>query len=107
MNLLHNLNLLPVGIAIASIGILGFVVFFNDHRNLTNRTFLWFSLVAIFWNASSYLAYQFTDPVLILWLLRLQLFFAVWYCFYLFRFFYVFPKEKVVFSNLQKNILIP
>src|SRR6188508_2757005 len=92
-------NILPVGIAIASIGILGFVVFFNNRLSATNRTFLWFSLAAILWNTTNFLAYQFKDELVILWLLRLQLFFAVWYCFFLFKFFYTYPSEKVVFPR--------
>src|SRR5258708_704711 len=107
MNFFSNFNLLPVGIAIAAIGILGFVVFFNNHKSITNRTFLWFALIAILWNTANYLAYQFTDQFLILWLLRLQLFFAVWYCFFLFRFFYVFPLEEMIFHKIYKYIVLP
>ncbi|MBX4186817.1 MAG: hypothetical protein KW802_00975 [Candidatus Doudnabacteria bacterium] len=107
MDPLANFSLIPVGIAIASIGILGFVVFFNNHKSVTNRTFLWFALVAILWNSSNYLAYQFTENIIILWLLRAQLFFAVWYCFFLFRFFYVFPMERIVFSKIHRMLVIP
>ncbi|MEJ0021841.1 MAG: ATP-binding protein [Candidatus Doudnabacteria bacterium] len=107
MNFLANLSIIPVGIAVSAIGILGFVIFFNNRNSITNRTFLWFSLIAILWNTTSYLSYQFTSTVLILWLLRIQLFFAVWYCFFLFRFFYVFPNEKIIFSKIHKFIIIP
>ncbi len=107
MEFLSNFNLLPVGIAIASIGILGFVVFFDNYKSITNRTFLWFSLIAILWNTSSYLAYQFESNFLILWLLRVQLFFAVWYCYFLFRFFYVFPEQKIFFSKVHKFVVLP
>ncbi|MBX4191607.1 MAG: hypothetical protein KW804_02285 [Candidatus Doudnabacteria bacterium] len=107
MEIYSNIDLIPIGIAIASIGILGFVVFFNNHKSETNRTFLWFALVAILWNTTSYLAYKFTDEKLILWSLRLQLSFAVWYCYFLFRFFFVFPFEKIIFSNLHKFVVIP
>ncbi len=107
MEQIANINILLVGIAIASIGILGFVVFFNNHKNLTNRTFLWFALIAIFWNSSNFLAYEFTDKNIILWLLRLQLFFAVWYCYFLFRFFFVYPEEKIVFSKIHNILILP
>ena len=107
MDLLQNISLVPVGTVIAAIGILGFVVFFNNSKSATNVAFLFFSLVAIFWNGLNYLAYQFESLTIVLWLLRFVLFFAVWYCFSLLHFFYVFPKEITVFSRSYKFVLLP
>jgi signal transduction histidine kinase len=103
---LTNLDLLSVGIAIASIGILGFAAFFSNRKSVTNQTFLYFSIAAIIWSVINYLNYQVNDPTLILWLLRGVLFFAVWYTFFLYRLSYVFPNEQVIFSRNYKIILI-
>jgi signal transduction histidine kinase len=107
MDILGSINAIPVGIAIAAIAVLGFVVFFNNPKSITNRTFLWFALIAILWNGSNYLAYQFTSLTLVTWMLRFVLFFAVWYCFFLFRFFYVYPESVIGFSPKLKKYLIP
>jgi hypothetical protein len=40
MGIIANLDLLSVGVAIAGIGILGFVVFFNNRQSIINETFL-------------------------------------------------------------------
>ncbi len=40
MDVLNNLDLFSVGLAIASSFILGFTVFFNNRNSLSNRTFL-------------------------------------------------------------------
>ncbi len=102
-----NLDLLTVGVSIAITGILGFVVYFNNSKSITNKTFLYFAVAAIFWGTVNYLNYQFSSAVVVLWLLRLVIFFAVWYSFFLFQFFYVFPKEKVIFPQWYKFYLIP
>lgn len=109
MNILNvfNLDLLSVGIASAIIVILGFIVYFNNKESITNRTFLYFSLAATFWGVINYLNYQFTSEVIVLWLLRFVIFSAVWYCFFLFQFFYVFPEEKIIFPKWFKFFLLP
>ena len=107
MNGLVNLDLFSVGIAIAGIGTLGFTVFFNNRRSVTNRTFLFFSLAGILWSIFNYSYYQFSAPYLVLWLLRIHAFFAVWYVFFIFQTFYVFPKERVEFSRGYRLFLIP
>src|SRR3989344_33686 len=100
MSFLQNLDLLSIGIAIAAIGILGFVVFLSNTRSATNRAFLLLSITAIFWGTINYLSYQFSSYALTLWFFRLVMFSAVWYCFSLFLFFYIFPKEH---SELPKK----
>jgi signal transduction histidine kinase len=93
-----NVDLVIVGIAITASAIIGTVVFLNDRKSITNITFLIFSLSSIFWNICNYLFYQPNhSPEFALLLLRLVIFFAVWYCFFLFQFFYVFPEKKMLF----------
>src|SRR3989344_327201 len=99
---LNNTDLLSVGMAVTAIGILGFVVFFNNRKSITNRSFLFFSLATIAYGILNYINYQVTSLIQILWFLRLTLFFAIWHAFSFFQLFYVFPKEKTVFPLYYK-----
>lgn len=103
----QNLDLLSVGLAIAAIGILGFIVYDNNRRSITNRTFSVFALLTIVYGIFNYLNYQVSSPVWILWLLRLTLFSAVWHAFSLFQLFLIFPREKVNFPKWYFTFLLP
>lgn len=102
-----NLDLLSVGITVAAIGILGFIVYLSNRKSITNRTFLFFSLITIFYGVLNYLNFQITSPEVALWNVRLTIFFAVWHTFYFFQFFYVFPKEKITFPKIYNLALVP
>src|SRR3989344_5384000 len=104
---IKNLDLLSVAIAIAGIGILGLVVYFNNRRSSTNKAVLFFSLAAILWSIFNYSYYQFSDAVVVLWLLRIHAFFAIWYTFSLFNLFFVFPSEHVRLPRFVKFGLVP
>ncbi len=106
-NFLNNTDLLSVGVAIAAIGILAFVVYFNNRQSITSKTFLMFSLVTAFWGVVNYLSYRFPTADGTLILLRLVLFFAVLQAFTLYQFFYVYPKEQIKFSRAYKLYLLP
>jgi signal transduction histidine kinase len=95
LNNLKHFDLVAVGIAVAAIGILGFIVFFSDRQSSTNRTFLAFALATIAYGSVNYFSYQATGPILVLWLLRLTLFTAVWHAFSFFSLFLVFPRTKI------------
>lgn len=103
----QNLDLLSVGIAVASTVVLGFAVLFNDFKSITNKTFLGFALVTTLWGVVNYLNYQAQERLLVLWLIRSVMFFAVWQSFFLFQFMYVFPKEKIKFPKWYQFYLIP
>ncbi len=107
MSGLLNLDLLSVGIAVAGIGVLGFSVFFNNRKSITNKSFLYFSVLTIIWSIENYLAYQITIPNTSLWLFRLVISIAVWHSFFFFQMAYVFPKEKADFKWWYKFILVP
>lgn len=107
MNLLPNLDLLTVGLSVASILVLGFTIFFNNRKSVTNRTFLYFSICSSFWGVVNYWAYKTTDPDLSLWLFRLVMFFAIWQIFLIFRLFYVIPEHKKGFGIYSKYIILP
>ena len=102
-----NLDLLLVGLSIAAIGFLGFVIFFHNTKSITNRTFLGFTLLAILWGFFNYSYQQPQLDYLALWFLRLHAFFAIWYVFGIFQVLYVFPKGKINFPRWYKLILIP
>lgn len=108
MQNLQNLDLLSVGIAIASTAILGFVIFFNNRKSQTSKLFLLFSAATIVWSLFHYLSYQSNNSVMTLWLLRLEIFCAVWLVYTQYLLIYVFPKESFVFSSRFKRLaLIP
>lgn len=104
----QNIDLLFSGIAIAAILILGFVVFFNNKKSLTNKTFLFFSFAASVWNGINYFSStSVVQPEQMIWVLRLGMFAAIWYSFFLFQLFYIFPKKNFSFSKKYLFIFIP
>lgn len=102
-----NLDLLFLGVVIAIVGVIASVVFFSNHRSITNITFLFFGILTILYGIFNYANYQATNPDLVLWLLRLTLFAAIWHAFFFFQLFYVIPKEKVKFPYWYKYIVVP
>ncbi len=104
---LNNLDLLTVGVFVAAICVLGFVVYFNNKKSTTNKTFFLFALITALWGLVNYFSYQFINPHILLWLFRFIMFFAVLQAFFLYRFLTVFPKENYTFSSKYKYFLIP
>lgn len=107
MNVLINLDLLSVGVAIAGTLVLGFAVYFSDRTSLTNKFFLLFVLVTAFWGLVNYISYKFDSQLLTLWLLRFVLFTAVWQAFSLFSFLYTFPAQNKKLPVWYKRFLLP
>ena len=104
---IQNLDLISVGIAIAAIGIMGVVVYLNNYKSITNKTFLLFAFVTIAYGVTNYLSYQASTPELTLWMLRFTIFCAVWHAFSFFQLFYVFPEQSKIFAQNYKKILLP
>ncbi len=102
-----NFDLLSVGIAIAGIALLGCIIFFNNSKSVTNRTFFYFAAITVLWCISNYLEYRFTTTTATLWALRLQLFISSFYALIFFQLAYVFPQEKAVFPRWYRFILTP
>ncbi|MBI3888373.1 hypothetical protein HY311_01120 [Candidatus Nomurabacteria bacterium] len=107
MNVIENLDILSVAVAIAGTFILGFTVFFTDKKSITNKTFLLFSIVTGVWGLANYFGYKLMNPNIAFALLRLVLFLAVLQAFSIFQFFYVFPNTTVIFSKIYKYLLVP
>jgi signal transduction histidine kinase len=102
-----NFDLLSVGIAIAGIVLLGSIIFFNDTKSVTNRTFLYFSILTAIWGISNYLEYRFTTVEATLWALRFHLFISTLHAFFFFQLAYVFPRKEVIFPRWYRYILTP
>lgn len=106
--LFHNFDLLTIGVAVAMIVILGFLVFQNNPKSLTNQTLFILSIAASLWGIANYLSYRIHySEFSSLLLLRSVLFFAVWLCYYLYKFIYVFPNEEMGLPRWFKKILWP
>jgi signal transduction histidine kinase len=107
MNVFANIDLLTVGIMVAATTVLGFTIYFNNTKSVTNKIYLLFSLTVAIWGIVNYFAYQFSDPQITLWLIRLILFFATAQSFLLYTFFLVLPDDNYSFSRSYRYILLP
>ncbi|MCH7492901.1 hypothetical protein IID19_04945, partial [Patescibacteria group bacterium] len=90
----------------SAIGVLGWIVFIKNRKSITNRTFFYFSIISILWNLSNFLVYQFDAVSISFWFIKINMFFAVWYSYFLFQFLYIFPKSRVKFTRLFKVIIL-
>ena len=106
-SIFSGFDLLSIGLAVAATGILGFVVFLNNRRNITNQSFFLFTLFTILWGIVNYLSYQFNIAGLVIWILRMAIFFAVWHTFSFFTFCFVYPRDKLKFPRWYKFVLVP
>ncbi len=107
MDIIKNIDLLSVGLAIAGTGVLGFLVFFSNKKSITNKAFLYFSIITICWSTINYLNYQSVNPSYGLLLIRLTIFFGIFHAFSFYNLFTVFPNESYAFSRLYRFVLIP
>jgi len=107
MDIIENLDLLSVAVTVAGTFILGFTVFFTEKKSLTNKTFLFFSIVTGLWGLANFFGYRFTNPDVAFLLLRSVMFLAVLQAFFIFKLFYVFPERQVVFPKVYKYFLLP
>ncbi len=100
-------DLLILGLAVASTGVLGFIVYFNNPQSATNRAFLGFSLLGGVWGVLNYTSTQVESFELSLWMWRLVIFTAVWFCFGIFHLARIFPQERPVFGVRYIWFIIP
>ena len=102
-----NLDLFALGVGVAATGILGFLVYFNNRKSITNLTFFLFCLITIFWGISNFFEYKFTTTTSTLWALRTHLFISVWHAVLFFQLCFVFPESRLVFPRWYRRIFIP
>ncbi|MEK7650050.1 MAG: ATP-binding protein [Patescibacteria group bacterium] len=107
MDLIQNLDLLSVGITVASTIVLGFSVYFNDPKSITNKTFFGFTLVTAMWGLVNYAAYRVSSPQEILWLFRLEIFFGIWQAFFLLLLAFALANETKAFPKWYRTMLLP
>ncbi len=107
MNTFLNLDLLSVGIAVAGIGLLGFVILFNNTHSMTNRAFFYFAIITVCWSVINYSYYQLPAGNTALWLLRGVMFFATWHAFTFFHLASTFPDDTHHQSRWHTYLLIP
>lgn len=92
------------GMAIAGIVQLGFVVFFSDTQNASNRLFLFASLSGATWGVLNFLVFEAETATLALWLLRTSVIFAVIYSLFLYLFYANYPSSNFALSNAHQYI---
>lgn len=102
-----NLDLISVGITAAGIGVLGFTIYFNNPKSVTNISFLAFSLITIVWSIANYLQYQPSTPMAGLWTVRVITFFGVWHALTFFMLCYAFPQSTIRFPRVFTYALVP
>jgi len=102
-----NLDLLSVGITIAAIALLGFIVYISNTKSITNISFFVFCIVTILWSFVNYGSYQTNNPELQLVLWKGVIFLGFWHSFTFFNFLYMFPREKVTFPKWYTYVLLP
>jgi signal transduction histidine kinase len=102
-----NLDLLSVGVVVAGMMILGVVVLLNNLKNISNKAFFYLALSASSWSIVNYSFYQVNSAQLSLWLLRLEIFFAVWFAFAIFNFLSIFPSSTFTYPRYYKYALLP
>jgi signal transduction histidine kinase len=106
-SLIKNFDLLTVGIAIVASMLLAFVIYFQNRKSITSKLFLLFTVTSSAWGAVNYLSYKSMNPVVILWLSRLVLLFAVLQAFSFFLLSSIFPEENYTFPKWLRNYLTP
>lgn len=89
----------------AAIGMLGFVVVLNKPQSSTHRSFFLFSLLTIAYGFVNFMNQHINSSVLVLWYLRLTIFFAVWHAFSLLHFVTVFPDYTQPRSRVYTIVL--
>ena len=94
-----NFDLLTIGLSITAILIIGFIVFYKDHKSATNQFFLFFSIVTSIWTILNYFSYQAYDYDISLWLVRFVMFFASLVSFSFFLLVYNFPQKNYIPSK--------
>ncbi len=92
---------------IGSFGIffMGIIVYFHDRKSMTNLFFFLMSLSAVFWSLANYFSLT-SEPVNVLFWIRMVLFFAVPLMASFFLFIYNFPEVKLRISRVYLSLVL-
>jgi signal transduction histidine kinase len=103
----RNLDLLSVGVTVAAIVILGFIIYISNKKSSTNRAFLFLAITSALWSVINYLSYQINiSGDIVIWFNRLILFSAVWFAYSIYQLAYVFPNDKTPSSRKFNRSLL-
>lgn len=106
MDVLQNLDLLTVGVVVASTILLGISAYLSDTKSWTNRMFFLFALSTAAWGIVNYFSYQFAGATETLWLTRGILFFAIWQAYFLYLLFEAFPASEHPILSTRSILLL-
>jgi signal transduction histidine kinase len=107
MIMIPNLDVLSVGVVVAATCVFGFTVYFSNRKSITNKIFLFFSLITALWVIANYFSYHTYNIVQALWAIRIVVFLATFQAIALYELFLVFPHETFTFSKYNKFFLVP
>jgi signal transduction histidine kinase len=102
-----RLDLYLVGVAVAASIILGFVIFYQNRKSITNILFLIFTLVSSIWSVVNYISYYAEDPFWTLLMVRLVMLFAVLQALSFFLLVFAFPKDRLKLPKFISIFVIP
>lgn len=108
--LASNFIFTSVGISVSLIAILGGIIFANNKKSSTAQTFLALSIITIIYAVSNFLSlrpHSDQEPELALFLMRFTIAMAILHSYFIFRLFYIFPKEHFVSPWWHTKILLP
>lgn len=89
-----DIYLIFLGIAVITNSILGWIVFLGNRKSATNILFAILTFFICCWSVVNYISYQAYDPFIVLFWVRLVMFFAVPLGTTFFLFIITFPKEN-------------
>lgn len=87
--------------------ILGFAVFSKGRTYMTNICFMLFVIANSAWSIANYASYRTFDSTLILWLVRMVMYFAVLQAYSFYTLTYVFPHADVNLPKWWKYLYSP
>ncbi len=103
----QNLTFIFLGSITGIIIVLGFIIYFQNRKSVTNFAFFLVSLNAALWGLFNFLYNQPNLNDLALWFLRIHMFFSVWYAFSIFHLYLVFPNTDFRYPKIFKYFLLP
>jgi signal transduction histidine kinase len=71
------LNLLSMGVAVLTATSLGFIAYWQDKTNRTNRAFFQFAIIVALWSIANFVAFQIVNPEIQIWAIRAVMLLAV------------------------------
>lgn len=106
MFVFYNLDLLATGLAIIFFYLTGPIIYFQNTKNLTNKSYFIYSLLAGTWGLLNYFAFKTLTSSLFLLLSKLIMFSFVWINFFAYLVILSYPDGNLNLSKKFLKILI-